>query len=226
MTRSACSLAVALLVATALPRSASGQSCLGLPSFANPFHVTAGWQLGDDWNAYSARLAAGRARGVFGSIGGGRFTQDRIDGAINSATIEVGTQIALGRMQLCPVLGGRYGAATRDYATAAFGRDIDFVQRVAAAGFAFGAPTSVGVLRLLPNAALRYQHAWLRFDAGPDGSTTTTEGNGLLDLGLGVMLWERLSITPTYSIEFATKDGVEPERYLGVVIAVAFGGGR
>jgi hypothetical protein len=209
-----------------LPREGGAQSCLGLPSFANPIHITGGSQVGDGWRTYSAGLALGRDGGLFGAVGGGRYTEDDVDGAVNSASAELGMQFGIAGAQLCPVIGGGYGAATTEYTRAVLGPDMEFTQRAATAGLALGVPVAAGAVRLVPNGAVKWEHAWLRYDAGPDGATTTTASNGLLDLGLGVVLWDRLSITPVYSIEFATKDGVEAERFFGLFGSISFGWGR
>jgi hypothetical protein len=209
-----------LAVAVMFPATAFGQACLGFPSYDNRIHLAGGGQFPDSMSAYAASIGFGTAGAAFADIGASRVTLTGTKGAINAAFAEIGYQFDSKVLQVCPILGGSYSTYTKELAEQLFpGADIS--SQAATGGLAFGIPLSLGgPIRLVPNAAVKWEMLWTKTDAGAGGSVTDKFSSGLIDLGVGIVFFDRISIVPTYSIPFSSDDD---EKVLGIFAALSFG---
>ena len=195
----------------------TAQACLGLPSFVNgAVHLNVSAAFPDSASAFALGIGAGRHNNLFGNLGGGQVTYEGLDEKSTLGFLELGYQLPVSRAQLCPIVGGYFGVGPDD---PAFGLKI--TSRSASAGVALGLPIAMRTLTFIPNAAVKYDYVSVKYqEAGLEDLTETASG-GILDLGLGIVIRDRLSIQPLAHIPFGG-DGDE-EMYFGVFASVSFG---
>jgi hypothetical protein len=210
-------LLILLIPALALStRGASAQACLGLPSFANGLlHFNVSAEFPEDANAWAVGLGAGRPNNLFATIGAGLVSFDGSDEKARYAFLEFGFQLPLGRAQLCPVAGGSLASGPDDEAAG-----IEVTSSSAAGGIALGLPLGSGNLQFIPNAAVKYTYASQKLEETGIGSTTESFNSGILDLGLALVVSDRVSIQPLVHVPFA---GDDEETTFGVFGSVSFG---
>jgi len=188
------SLAVTLVCAS----GAAGQACLGLPSFAGgSVHLNAAGEFPDSAKAWALGIGAGRPNNLFANLGGGQVTFDGLDEKSSFGFLEFGVQIPVGRAQVCPIAGGTFGAGPDDALAG-----LKLTSRSASAGLALGVPVEAGSLRLVPNFAVKYEYLSVKVDEVDFEPTTDTFTSGIVDLGLGFVLNDRVSLQPLLHFPF------------------------
>lgn len=194
--------ALMLVIAVTVPAAARAQACLGSVSFASvPVRLGGGAILGKDYTAYAISLIAGKENSAFGDVGASRMYFDDADDTGDNLFAQLGYQIPAGsRAQLCPIVGASIGTGPDDGAKVR--------SRYATAGLALGltfrpAPST----KIIPNGALRFEHAAADVTDPVFGKETFTDNAGVVDLGMGLIFFrDRLAIQPTVQIPFAADD--------------------
>jgi len=206
---------VLLFVASALCAPvASAQTCVGLPSFVTgSVHLNVAGEFSEAAQAYGVGLGGGRPDNLFANLGVGQVLYDDLDQKRTYGFLEFGYQMPVRKAQFCPIAGGSYAVGPNDDAA-----DIKSSSPSATAGVALGLPIGFRSVQLIPNAAVRYEHASEKADeAGV--STTDTFRNGVIDLGLGLVILDRFSVQPIARIRFGGDSG---ENTFGVFASVSF----
>jgi hypothetical protein len=211
-------LALAFGASVVIPAAAQAQTCLGFPSFDNgSIRLSAGASFAKDVTGYVAGLAAGAHQGAFFGGGYARVEDKEYSASSNQAYIDAGLQFPLGRLQLCPVLGAVFSSGPNainspdEKNTAMFG----------AAGLAVGLSLGSGPLAVVPNVSVKWEYA--QYKATYDDAAANlkeTEQSGVVDAGLGIVLWRRLSVQPTLQIPFSSAN---TDPVYGVLVAFSLG---
>jgi hypothetical protein len=209
-------LLILVCVAIALSaRLAGAQSCLGLPSFvAGSVHLNAAGEFPEAATSYAVGIGAGRPNNLFGNLGGGQVAYDGFTEKTSYGFLEFGYQLPISRAQLCPIAGGSYSVGPDDDAAG-----IKITAPGATAGLALGLPIGFGPFQLIPNAAVRYEYAQEKTEIVDSGSTTVTYANGVVDVGLGFVIFDRFSVQPIARFRFG---GDSNENTLGVFASFSF----
>jgi hypothetical protein len=179
--------------------SAAAQACVGLPSFDHVLHLNVAGEFPEAAKAYAVGLGAGKANGPFGNVGVGQVTYDDFEEKSTLGFAEVGFQIPLSRVQICPLAGGSYAVGPNDDLI-----ELEVSQWSATAGAAVGLPLDAGPAQLIPNVALRYEHTSQDVkETGFDPATFTFKAT-VLDLGLALVLMDRISVQPLAHITLSS----------------------
>src|SRR5687767_14658649 len=129
-------VSLVVLAITLRAGAASAQVCLGLPSFqGGSVHLDAAAEFPDSATAFAVGIGAGRHNSLFANLGGGQVTYEGIDEKSTFGFLEFGFQLPLGKMQLCPIAGGTFGAGPDDDVGG-----VKVTSSSAAAGFSLGLP--------------------------------------------------------------------------------------
>lgn len=210
-------LPIALAIATVMSASAvRAQTCLGFPSYSGGgIHLNAGGQVADSANSYALAVGGGTAQGLFANLGIGQVSYEGIDEKSTLGFLEFGFQIPIAGAQLCPIAGGGYSVGPDDDALG-----VKVTSRVASAGIALGVPFGVRAFRVIPNGAVKYEYLSTKIDEDVLGTTTDTQNSGLVDLGLGLVFADRVSVQPTVHIPFG---GDDTEPFFGLFASISFG---
>jgi hypothetical protein len=196
--------------------SAHAQACLGLPSFeAGAIRLNVAGEFPDSATAYAIGIGAGKPDGPFGTLGAGRVSFVGIEEKATLGFVELGYQLPLGRLQACPVVGGSLAAGPDDEAAR-----LTVTSRGAVVGGALGLPVSAGAVTVIPNLAVRYEYLSQEVDEEGIGSETYTFDSTILDLGLALVLMDRLSVQPLAHVPLR---GDDRRTSFGVFASVAFG---
>jgi hypothetical protein len=213
------SLSVAALFTVAMLHASVGaaQTCLGLPAFtAGSVHINVSAEFPDSASAYVIGVGAGRHNNLFGNLGGGQISYEGLEEKSTLAFLELGYQLPVGRLQICPIAGGYFGVGPDDDAIG-----LKVTSRSAAAGIALGAPVRLGFLTLVPNAAFKYDYLSVKFDEVDVGTLTETYSGQTVDVALALLLGRRFSIQPIAHLPVGGDDGAETS--YGVFASFALG---
>jgi hypothetical protein len=202
---------------------AHAQACLGLPSFAGgSVHLNVAGEFPDSATAYAVGIGAGRQNSLFANLGGGQVSYEGLDEKSSFGFLEFGVQFPARRAQICPIAGGSFGVGPDDDTIG-----LKVTSSSASAGVAIGLPIAVSALTVIPNAAVKYEYLSVKCevrDVGCEeegfGATRETFTSGLLDLGLGFVFRDRLSVQPLVHIPFG---GTDEDATFGVFASVSFG---
>lgn len=193
---------MALLGAVAAP-GVSAQACLGLPAFKDAsVHLNVAAQFPDSARSYAAGIGAGVEDGVFLNLGGAVVTYQGLDEQARLGFAEVGFQLPLGRVQICPIAGGYLGGGPD---LPDFGLSV--TSRGGSAGVALGLRLALAAVSAIPTASVKYEYLAQKIEAEDASPATETSHSGLLGLGLGLIYRERFTLQPLAQIPFATDDG-------------------
>jgi hypothetical protein len=165
--------------------------------------------------AYAVGIGAGRERGLFANLGGSQVTLEGFEGKATSGFLEFGLQVPIARAQLCPIAGGSFGVGPDDDVA---GQKV--TSNGASAGIALGLPLGGRGLRVIPNAAVYYDYFTQKTEQSGIGSVTDTFNSTIVDLGLGLVFFDRLSLQPLVHIPIS---GDDEETTIGVFASFSFG---
>ena len=222
--------AAALALAFATPAVLAAQTCLGYSSFANGnVQLGAGATFGDDVSVYGAGIGVGAVSGGF--IGGqiGRATIEIEDADDQSATvfgasggwqIPLGTPTATRTTQFCPIAGVSHLTGEFDED----GISGDFNETDFGIGGAIGvAVRSSEAFSIIPFGAVTYN--WWSGEVDSDFLSIEGDANyAALELGVGFLANEWITIRPSAILPFAEDDDFEVDTRYGVTFAFNFGG--
>ena len=209
-------LSLLIVIGLAGVTRAQAQACLGLPSFASgSVHLNLAAEFPDSAKAYAVGIGAGRERGLFANLGGSQATLDGFEGKATSGFLEFGLQVPIARAQLCPIAGGSFGVGPDDDAAG-----LKVTSNGASAGIALGLPLGGRSLRLIPNAALRYEYFKQKVEESGIGETNESFNSSIVDLGLGFVFGDRLSLQPLVHLPLS---GDDDEVTFGVFASFSFG---
>jgi hypothetical protein len=207
-------LTVSLSACLVYVSAAHAQACLGLPSFASgSVHLNLAAEFPDSAKAYAIGIGAGRERSLFANLGGSQVTLEGFDNKATSGFLEFGFQIPVARAQLCPIAGGSFGVGPDE-------AGLKVTSNGASGGIALGLPLGTSKLRVIPNAALRYEYFSQKVEESGIGSSKETFNNGIVDVGLGFVFADRFSIQP---LAHFTVSGDESDPSFGVFASFSFG---
>lgn len=220
--------AAAIALALVAPAVVAAQTCQGYASYASgSVQIGAGADFVDGANVYGAGIGVGKVNGGFvnGLIG----MADYEDTSESSTVFGIsgGWQMPLGAasnaFQLCPVASFTYlsGPNNVDF----FGTEVDLSGRDLTFGLSVGtAITSSPALSIVPFGAVSFVNSAITIEGG--GEEETLDGNaGLLDLGLGFVANQWITIRPSVAIPFAEEDDAEGDEVFSIRFAFNFGGG-
>jgi hypothetical protein len=206
--------AAAAAFVLAAPATLVAQTCQGYASFSSgSVQLGAGLEFAEDVTAYGAGIGFGAVNGGFvrGEIA--RANDDETDVSATNFGVSGGWQLGMGAtsaLQLCPFAAFNY----TDY-------EEDFSSNEIGLGVAVGtAITSSPALTVAPFGAV----SWRRFtmdDVPLFGDIE--ESYGLLDLGVGFVANEWITIRPHVSLPFAEPDDFDVETSYGVRFVFSFG---
>lgn len=212
-----------LMLATALalvaPAALSAQVCQGFASFASgPVQLGAALEFSDDVTIYGAGIGFGAVSGAFVRGEVGRAEDDESDGSATLFGINGGWQASMGlapsALQLCPVAGFTYVDGEGE-ATAS---EIML-------GLSLGAMMSSSqALGVAPFGTISFRRASTELETAL-GTLESDDNYGALDLGVGFIANEWITIRPAVTIPFAEPDDFEVDVSYGVRFAFNFGGG-
>jgi hypothetical protein len=207
---------LAMVLTAAIATQASAQACLGMPSFeGRSVHLNAGGEFPDSARAYTIGLGAGKPNGLFANLGGGQVSYDGLDSSARLGFLEFGFEYPLAGLRFCPVAGGYFAMGPDDELAR-----ISVTSRAATGGIAVGYPLDVSSLTLIPNASVKYEYLNLKVEEEDVGSLSDTFQTTLLDLGLALILYQRLSIQPLLHVPLS---GEDKKTSIGVFASVGFG---
>lgn len=210
------SLVFAVVFAPLFTSPASGQACLGLPSFESSLvHVNLSGEFPDGATGYAMGVGAGRPDALFATIGGGRVSYDGLEEKSSFGFLEFGYQYPLGRFEFCPIMGGYLGIGPDDPSIS-----LEVTSRAASGGGALGIPLELGALEVIPNLAIRYEYFSQKVVEEGFGSATYTFDYTTLDLALALLFDGRFGIQPIAHIPVA---GDDSEVSYGLFASVALG---
>jgi hypothetical protein len=204
------------IAAAAAPARGAAQECLGLPSFSHgSVRVNVAGEFPDSATAYAVGVGAGRPNGLFANLGAGRVSFEGLDEKATLGFLEFGLQYPLGGLRFCPVVGGYFAVGPDDRVAR-----IEVTSRAATAGAALGLPLALGSLTWVPNAAVRYEHLSQKVVEEGVGSVSETFGSSVLDLGMALIVQNRVSLQPVVHVPL---HGDEEGTTLGVFLSIGFG---
>lgn len=202
-------------------RTAAAQTCLGLPSFeSGSVHLNVSGEFPDSAKAYAFGLGAGKPNNLFANAGGGLVEYEGFTEKSKLGFLELGYQIPLAGVQICPVVGGYLSVGPDE---PIFGLEVTstVVSFGAAAGRAIEATTS---LSLVPNVAAKFDH--LSQKVTIDDQVNAIEeysesfNSSVLDLGMALLFKDRVSLQPLLHIPLSG-DADDPS--FGVFASFGFG---
>ena len=198
-----------VLCAAALSASAaSAQACLGLPSFSSgSVHLNLASEFPDSARGYAAGIGAGRHNNLFANLGGGVITLDGFEERVTLGFLEFGYQIPVSRLQLCPIAGGYLSRGPNDDAAG-----IETTSYSAAGGLALGLPVQLSALTVIPNVSARFEYLSLKTVETDVGTFTDKFTSGLVDIGLALVFFDRISIQPLVHVPVYAGAGEEKEK--------------
>jgi hypothetical protein len=206
---------------------AQAQSCLGLPSFeGRAVHLTAGGEFPDSAMAYSVGLGAGKPNGLFANLGAGQVSYDGFDGKSTLGFLEFGYQYPVSKLQFCPIVGGYFGVGPDDELAR-----VKVTSRAATAGLAMGLAFQAGSIGVIPNTAFKLEYLSQKVDEEGVGSTSFSVNTTVLDVGVALLLYDRLSIQPIMHFPMSQsfgnsipeeEQGGLPDPSVGIYMSVAF----
>ena len=207
------SMLAAVALALLVPAALSAQICQGFASFSNgPVQLGAALEFGDDVTTYGANIGFGGASGGFVRGEVASLDADESDASATMFGIQGGWQLAMGMtptaLQFCPVLGFSY-----------LDGEGDFSANEILLGISMGAMMSQGqALSVAPFGQVAFRRLSLE-----EGAAEADENYGTIDLGVGFIANEWITIRPAVTIPFAEPDGFDREVTYGVRFAFNFG---
>ena len=219
-------LAAAVALALVAPAALAAQTCQGYASYASgSVQIGAGAEFADGANLYGAGIGVGKVNGGFvnGLIG----MADYEDTSESSTVFGIsgGWQMPLGAatnaFQLCPVASFTYLSGPNDLDF--FGTEVDLSGRDLKFGVSVGsAIASSPALAIVPFGAVSFVNSSVTIEGG--GEKETIDGNaGLLDLGLGFVANQWITIRPSVAIPFAEEDDADGDAVFSINFAFNFG---
>ena len=230
--------AAAVALALATPAALAAQTCLGYTSFANGnIQVGGAASFADSTTVYGVGIGVGAENGGF--VGGqiGRASSE-VEGADDvTATVfgvHGGWQVPLGTpssaraVQLCPIAG--FNRLSGEYDEAGF--SADYSENAFSLGGSLGAAfTASEALTVVPFASLTWNTSSGEFDSNIISFDTDAK-YGILDLGVGFVANDWITVRPSLALPFAESgeidgeeaDEVESESVFTISFAFNFGG--
>lgn len=218
--------AAAVALALVAPGALAAQTCQGYASYASgPVQLGAGADFADGANIYGAGIGFGAENGGFvnGLIG----MADYEDTSESSTVFGIsgGWQFPLGAapraFQLCPVAGFTYLSGPNDVDF--FGTPVDLSGRDIRFGISLGtAIASSPALSIVPFGSVSYVNSEVTVEGGGEEESLDASA-GMLDLGLGFIANEWITIRPSVAIPFAEEDDADGDTVFSLRFAFNFG---
>ncbi len=213
-----CTIALAVFVP-----SAQAQTCLGGPSISKARSTQAGVGVAfrDELFAFGGNISAGNDS-AFGGLTVSRRSLE-VDGfdslsAVNLA-VNAGLQIPATpdkRAMFCPIVGFSRTFGPNDV----FDSGLDLSDWSIGGGGAFGVTVGApGSIQFVPTVSLQVVRTTVTAKFGGE-SESESDTNGVLTLGLGFLLNERVSVLPNVSIPIGVEDG---KALFGLSVIFSFG---
>lgn len=209
----------AAALALVTPAALSAQVCQGFASFSNgPVQLGAALEFSDNVTIYGAGIGFGAVNGAFVRGEVGKAEDDATDGSATLFGVNGGWQIPMGlapsAIQLCPVAGFTYADGEGD-ATAS-----EILLGLSAGAMMSSSPA----LSVAPFGAVSFRRASTEVETAL-GTFESDDNYGAIDLGVGFIANEWITIRPAVTIPFAEPDDFEVDVSYGVRFAFNFGGG-
>ena len=215
---------VAMFASLFVSSFAAAQRCQGFASFQRrPIHAFVRGQLGDESRWYAAGVALG-STGAFGELELGAIDVDAFDAASSRTTRgAVGYQVPLnerGTAQLCPIAQAVFASGPKNVNESGLDySETDFSFGLAAGVVANGTAPQV---EIIPTGSIAFGNANSTYTASSGSVSDTHSGAfGVFSLGVGLVLDQETSITPSVSRPFGVSGA---STTFTIRVAFAFGG--
>jgi hypothetical protein len=193
----------------AVSSTAESQVCLGQAPFsAGPVRAAGSFVRPSRTKVYGGEIGYGTPSTGFASVAFQRKLTDNFDATADLWTGHVGYQItpsATSSIRLCPIASLGRATSTANFA----GGHSESSGMAFSLGAAFGGQASTnGIIDLIPSLALEYAGTRLRGTSAFGGVTgrfdAVTRTYGMSTLSVGVLMAQRVTVTPFYSLTFGT----------------------
>jgi hypothetical protein len=212
-------LILSLLACALLASGASAQACVGLPSFdGRPLRLNVAGEFPDSAKAYAVGVGLGKPSGLFGNAGAGQVTYEGLAERATLGFLELGLQLPMGPVELCPLVGGYYAVGPND---PTLGLEVE--TRGGTAGAAVGLPLDVGFGSVIPNAGVRWEYVSQRVEEEGFDPATFRLDSRVLDLGVALVFGGRFSVQPILHIPFGQEEGEGEGSSVGVFASLGLG---
>jgi hypothetical protein len=211
------SFAFATALALVAPAALAAQTCQGFASFSNgTVQLGAGIDFDDDVTIYGAGIGFGAPAGGFirGEVGRGEDDETELSATFFgvSGGWQIGTGTAPNTLQFCPVASFVYVDGEEDVS----GNEL-------ALGLSLGtAIASSPALTVVPFGTISFRRAHTEAET-PLGDFESDDNYGSVDLGVGFVANEWITIRPAISIPFAEPDDFDAGTSYGVRFVFSFG---
>jgi hypothetical protein len=202
--------------------SAYAQTCAGGPAVTNarPFQGGAGVAFADDLFVVAGTGSYGTDSLIAGvTLARGTFDSGGLDLSSTVLGVNAGLQLAVKaveRSMFCPIVVFTKTFGPKDI----LGTGVDASESSIGGGGSFGVIVGDGSgIQLVPTVGLQVARVKQTLEVlGISASESDT--NGSLNLGLGILVTERVSVLPTVRIPFGVEDG---KNLYGVAVLFSFG---
>ena len=206
-----------LVAALGVASPVAAQVCLGAPSFDDaPYQARADVDLANGSQQLLGSISAGQAAGLFGGIHGGVANYHDLNATARIIGGSVGSDVRIGGgpLRICPLVsindgfGPNTAGLTINQLALSFGGRVGVIV------------SDTAIARLIPTLGLSMIQERAHVRAAGGQARTATEAIGDLDVGLGVVFHDRVSVIPGVEIPV---DAAGARDVFTVVVAVNFG---
>ena len=208
MSRLLAPCAVGVFLAFAAP--ARAQICAGQAPFVRyALQLSGSAAFGDTGTAFGAGLGLGGHK-LFVETGLSRTSYPNNGGARGTLSLQAGYDMPLGTRQVfhvCPLIRGEFGFGPHNVNIfAGVPGNLDEDDWIV--GLSAGAQTAPSGMRVIPTASLSFvERKTMVKDNIVDNETSQWKSFELLDLGLGVMLNEKVTVLPGVTVPLGLAGG-------------------
>lgn len=211
--------AAVVLLSLAVPSLLHAQACLGAPSYrVAPLQLGVGASFTDGSKGAGVQVGLGERQGLFMNLGLSLNSYDGIDGSGTSVGGSLGYDVAITptpasgpapstSVSLCPIASIGYtklpsfsdGVSTYD------AHELD-----AGGGVALGVSvTASPTVSVIPFGSFTYNYGRATVSTTGYGSASASDSYGIADLGIGLLLNQRISLRPSVALPVGL-DGANP----------------
>jgi len=206
----ALSITAAVLLIVAAPSLAHAQACLGAPSYkVAPLQLGAGASFTDGTKGAGVQVGLGSRQGLFLNSGVAFHSYDGLDGSGMSFGGTLGYDIKVSpapstgpapttSVSVCPIASVSY-AKLPSFSDGV--NDYNVHEVDAGGGVALGVSvTASPTVSVIPFGSFSYLHGTATVSVPGFGSESASDSFGMAELGLGLLLNQRVSIRPSVSL--------------------------
>ena len=210
------SLVVTLALLAIVRSAAVAQTCMGMASYTSgPVQVAGHGSFTDGANRFGASVGYGLPSSVFGNVGIATTSWDGADASLDFGG-EVGYQMQVSKVQVCPVASLAFGNGPD-------GAGFNMSTRSASLGLAIGTSLGTSRMQIIPTAGLAVENLKATIeDTGTGISGSGSDTHGIANLGVG-LVFNNISVRPSVEIPVGLTGA---DATLGLTVGFNFGRGR